>query len=242
MTPIIGITTSGRNEKVVDSAYYAEYYTMPHLYVDAVRRAGGIPILLPPGETQIAEIVAMVDGIIFSGGGDIMPDTYGGDENHPSLIRQDAERDRFELDLIKYMVSTKDTPALCICRGMQVLNVALGGTMVEHLPDVIDNDIHRNHEGFWTVHDVEIIKESKLASIVKTNVVQTYSGHHQAIKTIGDGLVITAKAGDDIVEGLEVVDHPWMLGVQWHPEKSANTDSTQQALFDALVQIARQGL
>ncbi|MGB7338154.1 MAG: gamma-glutamyl-gamma-aminobutyrate hydrolase family protein [Phototrophicaceae bacterium] len=242
MAPIIGITTSGRNEKVVDSAYYQEYYTMPHLYVAAVRRAGGIPILLPPGETQIAELVATVDGIIFSGGGDIMPSVYGGNANHPHLVRQDSERDGFEIDLIRYMVSTKDTPALCICRGMQILNVALGGTMQEHIPDIKANDMHRNYNGFWTTHDVHVESDSKIGEIMQTATVKTYSGHHQAIKELAAGLMITATAEDTIIEGLELMNHPWMIGVQWHPEKSAGDDSTQQALFDALVQIARQGL
>ncbi|MGJ3241013.1 MAG: gamma-glutamyl-gamma-aminobutyrate hydrolase family protein [Anaerolineae bacterium] len=240
MTTIIGITTSGLNEQMVQSPYYDHYYVVPDLYVAAVRRAGGIPILLPPGETDIESVLELVDGMVVTGGGDICPYVYGGNSDHASLTRQDPERDRFEIGIIQAMIVQRDQPVLCVCRGMQVLNVALGGTMYEHIPDIRDVDMHRNADGFWTVHDVQIRARSKLAQAMQSIQVQTYSGHHQAVKTIGEGLTVVAQAPDGIVEGLEVNVHPWMIGVQWHPEKSAQTDPTQQALFDTLIRQTQQ--
>lgn len=243
MTAIIGITTGGRFENMYNSKYYDHYYVVPDMYVQAVRVAGGIPILLPPGEMLLEEILTIVDGIIVTGGGDIIPSTYGGNDNHPAVNRLDKERDDFEFAIIQHMAQRKDKPVLCVCRGMQVLNVALGGSMYEHIPDIREVDTHRNQvDGYWQLHDVEIEDDSKMAEAMGSSIVKTYSGHHQAVKDIADGLRIVAKSPDDIVEGLEAIDHPWMIGVQWHPEKSAHEDKTQQALFNKLVEIARDGI
>ncbi len=242
MSAIIGITTYGANENKINSDYYEHYYAVPALYVDAVRRAGGIPVLLAPGETQIEKILEIVDGIIVSGGGDIRPENYGGNGSHPALTRQDSERDAMEIGIIREMVKRQDKPVLCICRGMQVLNVALGGTMYEHIPDIRDIDSHRNHDGHWTIHEVTVDADSKMANAMGSQTVNTYSGHHQAVKDIASALRVVAKSPDDIIEGLELDSHPWMVGVQWHPEKSAHEDDTQQALFNKLVEIARAGV
>jgi len=242
MSVIIGITTSGRNENMYQSKYYDHYYVVPDLYVEAVRQAGGIPILLPPGETNIESILGMIDGIIVTGGGDIIPEAYGGDKEHPAVTRMDKERDDFEFEIVRKMAERKDKPVLCVCRGMQVLNVALGGTMYEHIPDVREVDTHRNEVGYWQVHEVEVDADSKMAEAMGTHTVNTYSGHHQAVKDIASGLRVVATSPDDIVEGLELDSHPWMVGVQWHPEKSAHEDDTQQALFDKLVEVARAGI
>lgn len=242
MKAIIGITTSGRNENMYETKYYEHYYVAPHLYVEAVRQAGGIPILLPPGESNIGQILELVDGIIVTGGGDIIPEAYGGDEKHPAVNRLDKERDDFEFELIQQVMKSKDKPVLCVCRGMQVLNVALGGTMYEHIPDIREIDTHRNEVGYWQLHEVNVEPGSRMAEAMGSQIVNTYSGHHQAVKDIADGLRIVAKSPDNIVEGLESSTHPWMVGVQWHPEKSAREDVTQQALFDKLVEIARAGI
>lgn len=242
MKAIIGITTSGRNENMYDTKYYDHYYVVPDLYVEAVRKAGGIPILLPPGETAIEQVLELVDGIIVTGGGDITPEAYGGDKEHPAVNRLDKERDDFEFELIRKVAERKDKPVLCVCRGMQVLNVALGGTMYEHIPDVREVDTHRNEVGYWQIHEVTVDADSKMADAMDSQTVNTYSGHHQAVKDIANGLRVVAKSPDEIVEGLESSSHPWMIGVQWHPEKSAREDATQQALFDKLVEIARDGI
>lgn len=242
MKAIIGISTSGRYENIYQSVYYDHYYIMPDLYVQAVRKAGGIPILLPPGEENLAEILEIVDGIILTGGGDIIPEAYDGNMEHPKVIRLDKERDDFEFAIIRDAVERKDKPVLCVCRGMQVLNVALGGTMYEHIPDIRETDGHRDETGYWKLHEVKVDADSKMAEAMGTDIVHTYSGHHQAVKDIADGLKIVAKSPDDIVEGLELPSHPWMVGVQWHPEKSAHEDKTQQGLFDKLVEIAKVGV
>lgn len=238
--PIIGLTTYGRYERDISNEYYERFYLIPTEYVDAVRRAGGVPILLPPGEKNWSRWLDATDAIIVIGGADIHPQTYGGNAEHPNLTRFDVERDKSEIKLVRKLVDDGAQPMLCICRGMQVLNVALGGTLYEHIPDIVDTDIHRNAAGFWANQPLKADPGSKLAEVMNETDVTTTSGHHQAVKKIGDGLKVTAKAADGIIEALEVSDHPWALAVQWHPEKTAHLDPTQQALFDQLVEAARE--
>lgn len=242
MKPIIGITTYGRYESPISTVYYKDYFATPSLYVDAVRRAGGLPVLLPPDEENISELMQRIDGVIVSGGGDINPKHYNGDVNHPKVVRLDHERDAHEMRIINLMADNKDKPVLCICRGMQLLNVTLGGTMTEHIPDVQDVDIHRSAEGYWINHDIEVVEESQLAKAMGTTQVNTVSGHHQAVNQIAPDLAVVASAPDGTVEGLELTGHPWMVGVQWHPERSAKSDQTQQKLFDVLVSLAKEGV
>ena len=236
--PFIGITTHGRREQMVTSHYYEAFFSTPTPYIDAVRRAGGIPLLLPPGETDWSSILSRLDGVIVTGGGDVHPDVYQGNSEHTALTLLDPERDESEIGLIRCLVERRDIPVLAVCRGMQVLNVALGGTLHEHIPDVRDRDIHRSAEGHWTVQTVAVDANSQLASIMDATEVETYSGHHQAVKDIAEGLTVTATATDGIVEGLELAGHPWFVAVQWHPEITADHDPTQQRLFDALVEAA----
>jgi len=235
----------GRNEVKVDSIHYDEYFSIPAHYVDAVRRAGGTPLLIPPGGENSNEhwksILKSVDGVIIIGGSDVHPSRYGGDANHPDLTKHDLERDASELALTEVLLN--DTlPVLGICRGMQVMNVALGGSLIEHIPDVQEQDIHRNNEGGWQVQGLTADADSKLAQTMQATEVTTYSGHHQAVKTLGDGLKITAQAPDGIVEAIEIEEHkhPWFVAVQWHPEMSAAEDETQQRLFDELVEEAKK--
>lgn len=240
--PLIGITSTGRSDRFLESKYYNHFYAVPSLYVDAVQRAGGSAILLPPPtettKDYINRILAMVDGVIISGGGDIDPQQYGGNREHPAVSGCDTERDTYEIALTRALAERNDIPTLCVCRGMQVLNVAMGGTMTEHIPDIQETDIHRDKGGLWTQHDIQVEAESQLAAIMGADCVTTFSGHHQAVKQIGEGLRVTASAPDGIIEGLQLYGHPWFVGVQWHPEKSAADDVTQQRLFDALVKQA----
>ena len=239
MKPIIGITTYGRNEIVVESRYYDAYFVLPAAYVDAVRRAGGVPILLPVGEPDWADALAAVDGVIITGGADIHPDHYKGNAEHPQLTNFVPDRDRSDLALVELLVEHPDLPVLCICRGMQVLNVALGGAMHEHIPDVQPEDIHRSNEGGWAVQSLTATPDSRVAAAMQSTIVATYSGHHQAVKHVAPNLAVTATAPDGIIEALEHTSHSWLVGVQWHPECSAAEDATQQRLFDALVEKAR---
>ncbi len=239
MKPIIGITTYGRNEIVVESHYYDAYFVIPAAYVDAVRRAGGVPVLLPVGEPDWADALAAVDGLIITGGADIHPAHYGGNAEHPHLTKFVPDRDVSDLALVELLTTQPDLPALCICRGMQVLNVALGGAMHEHIPDVQPEDIHRNSEGGWAVQPLTAAPDSRVAAAMQSTTVATYSGHHQAVKHVAPNLAVTAAAPDGIVEALEHTGHPWLVGVQWHPECSAAEDASQQRLFDTLVEKAR---
>jgi putative glutamine amidotransferase len=240
MPPIIGLSTGGRIENDFTGDYYQSFYYIPSLYIESVRRAGGIPVLLPPNAAdELETLLPRLDGLIITGGADIDPKHYQGNSQHPKLTKIDHERDSSELALIRVWSKT-DKPMLCVCRGMQVLNVAFGGTMHEHIPDVREKDIHRSADGLWAIHEISVDENSRLAKVMGTNKVETYSGHHQAVKAIGQGLCVVAQAPDGIVEALEHEQHPWLLGVQWHPEKSAATDPTQQGIFDAFVKTAAQ--
>ncbi len=239
MFPIIGLTTYGRHELRVDSKHYDEHFAIPAQYIDAVRRAGGLAVLFPPGENKWDDLLKLIDGIIIIGGSDIHPSEYGGNAKHPDLTGFDLERDESELQLAKLLPKTT-LPTLAICRGMQVVNVALGGSMHEHIPDIVNKDIHRNDEGGWQVQALKAESDSQLAKTMQATHVSTYSGHHQAVKSIGEGLCVTACAADGIVEALELSGHPWFVAVQWHPEVSAAHDETQQRLFDDLVNAAKE--
>ena len=240
-SPIIGLTTYGRHEtKVSDDTYYDQYYAAPVDYVDSIRRAGGVPILLPPGETNWKRWLDITDGIVISGGADVNPDRYAGNADHPELTEIDPERDATELALAKHIAEQKKQPTLCICRGFQVLNIALGGTLHEHIPDLKELDIHRNDTGGWTIQEVSATPDSLLAQAMGNTAVHTYSGHHQAIDQVAAGLTISALAPDGIIESLEMDDHPWLLAVQWHPEKSTTQDPSQQNIFDTLIAQAKK--
>ncbi|KAB7614476.1 gamma-glutamyl-gamma-aminobutyrate hydrolase family protein [Amylibacter sp. SFDW26] len=237
--PIIGITTYGRTEKKVPSEADDQFFTVPTAYVDAVRRAGAVPVLLPPGEQNIEGWLDTVDGIVFAGGADIDPTYYSGDVEHPKLGSKDTERDETEFALLRAVLGRKDKPVLLICRGLQVLNVLSGGTLYEHIADVHPENIHQGTETIWTLQAADIIEESKLFNVVDRDVVKTMSGHHQGVKDIGEGLSASATAADGIVEALEVADHPFCIAVQWHPEMTADVDESQQNIFDALVKAAK---
>ena len=237
--PIIGLTTYGRNENDFRTTHYTEWFAIPTFYVDAVRRAGGFPILLPPGEKEWDAALEIVDAVIVIGGGDIHPDNYGGNSAHPLLRRIDPERDASELALVNELVNEKQLPTLCICRGMQLANVVQGGTLHEDLQDFVQEDIHRSSDKGWTVQPIKADPRSLLASSMGVPDAATYSGHHQAVKDLGKGLQVTATAPDGIIEAVELPAHPWFVAVQWHPEITAATDPSQQGLFDALVKMAR---
>lgn len=224
--PLIGITTYGRNEE--------DEFTLPAVYVEAVRRAGGIPLLIPHGEQRLDELLSALDGVILSGGGDLDPAHYGS-AGHDTIYMIDPERDATELELAR-RVAKCGAPTLCICRGLQVLNVALGGTLVEHLPDVVSGEIaHRDEPDKPTSHVLTILPSSHLAELIDAGEMRGVSWHHQAIRTVAPSLTVTARAEDGTIEAVEAPAHPWLIAVQWHPEMSAGDDARQQRLFDAFV-------
>ena len=207
-------------------------------YQESIARAGGVPVMLAPIASTIAQLrdtLARFDAVCLPGGGDIEPERYGAPERHEKLYGMRAEHDEFELAVLQAALDL-DLPTLAICRGFQVLNVARGGTLHQHITDDESSVKHR-----FELHEVSIEPGSRTAVAVGATTALGHSVHHQAVDVVGDGLVITATASDGVVEGLELADHRWVVGVQWHPEDTAHEDSEQQRLFDALIKQASAG-
>jgi len=231
-SPLIGITTYGRGEK--------NRFMLPGEYIDSVRRAGGIPLLVPPGDERLDEILKILDAVIFTGGGDLDPALYGG-SHHETVYMVDPERDGTELDLAN-RVFDMELPTLAICRGAQILNVCEGGTLIEHLPDEVGEIVaHRAPPREPIHHMVRVEKDSELADILGATEFSCASWHHQAIRDVAPGFQVVAHAPDGTIEGLEMRSHRWLYAVQWHPELTAAEDPVQQRLFDALVEAAKGG-
>lgn len=211
MKPRIGLTTSPS----LHENRFME--ALERAYVTAIVQAGGVPFLLPvldPGE--IPTVAECLDGIFFTGGGDVDPTRYGAPES-PHAAGVDAGRDAYELALARHGIE-RGFPMLGICRGCQVLNVAMGGTLVGHLPEVTDQD-HCARERFAeTVHTVDVRPGSRLHAVVGLTRVGVNSLHHQAVDRLGQGLVAVARADDGTIEALEGAGSCRVLGVQWHPE------------------------
>lgn len=211
----------------------------PHAYADALTRAGGRPTLLVPeplDDLEARRLLERFDALVLTGGGDIDPARY---EEAPGdhVYGIDQERDAFEIALARAAVES-EIPMLAICRGVQVLNVALGGTLEQHLPSVPDLLSHGDPGvGEHVEHDVRLEPGSRVAEAMGVDRASCLSHHHQAVAKIGGELVATAWASDGVVEALEH-ERGWVVGVQWHPEVTAATDAAQQRLFEAVVRRA----
>ena len=207
----------------------------PQAYANAIMHAGGFPILIPPLPEMdgfVDEALATIDGLILVGGSDVGASTYGA-EPHPTNDPPNERRDEAELGLLSGALD-RDMPLLGICRGFQLLNIAYGGTLEQHLDDVVDGDLHRVRLGEWSNHPVEILG-GRIADLVPSGTV-IHSHHHQGIERIGGGLEVTAKAPDDTVEGLEDPTKRFAVGVLWHPEE-AHADAGAP-VFKALIDEA----
>jgi putative glutamine amidotransferase len=231
--PLIGITTYHRETSG------RERFSLPSAYVDSVRRAGGLAVLLTPGESEPEELLERLDAIVFAGGGDLAPASYGGDV-HAHTYSVSPERDAFELALLRGVLE-RGTPTLAICRGMQILNVALGGGLHEHLPDVVGEAVvHRSSQTEAASHPVRLASGSRLvARIGGAELGSVPSWHHQALDRLGSGLQAVAWAPDDVVEAVELRGEPQLVAVQWHPELAGPTPAGG-GLFEALVALARE--
>jgi gamma-glutamyl-gamma-aminobutyrate hydrolase PuuD len=227
--PVIGITTYAQEASW--GVWRLPAALIPLDYVEAVERAGGRPVLIPPSDDGVEETLDALDGIVFSGGADVDPSIYGADP-HPETDAPQARRDAGELSLLTGALE-RDLPTLAICRGFQLLNVARGGDLVQHLPEKVGHDVHKQVPGVFAEHPVEVKGGTRLAAIVGARGEVT-SHHHQAIGRLGDGLVETAWAADGTLEACEDPSQRFTLGVQWHPEAGED-----QRLFDALVDEAR---
>lgn len=225
--PLIGVTTYV--ERASWGHWDAEAALVPYDYVRAVERAGGRAVLVPPDDDGVDEVLDALDGLIFSGGNDLEPEGYGADA-HPATVGTNPERDRGELALLKAALD-RDLPVLAICRGFQVLNVARGGDIVQHLPEVVGHEEHREVVGEFSEHAVRVDPSSRIREVDGA----VKSHHHQALGRVGEGLREVAWADDGTVEGLEDPDKPFVVGVLWHPEAGED-----QRLFEQLVEAARR--
>jgi putative glutamine amidotransferase len=230
MRPVVGITSYAQEASW--GVWHVPAALVPLAYVDAVERAGGRAVVIPPAEEDVEETLDALDAIVFSGGADVDPSRYGADA-HPETDTPQTRRDAGELALLTAALE-RDLPTLAICRGFQLLNVARGGDLVQHLPEQVGNDDHKQIPGQFAVHPVEVKGGSRLSLIVGAGSDVT-SHHHQALGRVGEGLVETAWAADGTLEAVEDPSLRFAVGVQWHPE--AGND---KALFEALVEQARE--
>jgi putative glutamine amidotransferase len=227
---VIGITTYVTPAKW--SWWELEAALVPVDYVRAVERAGGRALLVPPSDDGVDETLEALDGLIFSGGSDLDPELYG-QEAHAETSGVVRNRDTAELALLEAALE-RDMPVLAICRGSQVLNVARGGDLVQHLPDVVGDEKHKHTPGEFADHDVSVEDGSRLASVVGERA-PVKSHHHQGFGKLGEGLRVVAHAEDGTIEAVEDPTRRFALGVLWHPE--AGEDAR---LFEALVREAEQ--
>ena len=231
MRPVVGIT-SYPAERVRWGVWEEPVIMIPASYVRAVERAGGRALVVPPSADSAEETLDLLDALLLSGGGDVDPARYGA-EPHPETDAPRGERDEAELALLRAALE-RDVPVLAVCRGSQVLNVALGGDLVQHLPDRVGHDRHRHTAGEFADHEVRVEPASRLGSILGDRA-PVKSHHHQGYGRIGEGLVEVAWADDGTVEGLEAPGRRFAVGVLWHPEEGEDF-----ALFQALVEQAAE--
>ena len=233
--PVIGICAAVER---VSWGVWSEYEVtlVPRSYVRSVQRAGGLGIVLPPDEAVVADpdlLLDRVDGLILAGGADIDPASYGA-EPHSQTRGTWPDRDRFEIALARAALE-RDTPLLGICRGMQLLNVALGGTLDQHLPDSVGHGIHRAVSGTFGEHHVRLSPDSLACGAAGMEGFVVWSHHHQGVEQVGEGLRVSGwSVDDDLVEAIELPDKRFALGVVWHPEEDPDSK-----VIAALVEAAR---
>lgn len=235
MPPVIGITTNQSK-----NAYGQPTIMLMQSYLNAVMQAGGVPVLIP---SLIAEdgwdaLYARLDGILFSGGGDIGMEFSPGDP-HPRIDDVDLARDAIELKMVQAAAS-EGKPFLGICRGCQVMNVALGGTLYTHIADQLPNALDHSYPGnlrMVLVHEIKIEEGTHLAEIYGQPIIKVNSLHHQGLKDIAPSVRVAGQAPDGLVEAIELPDHPFGLAIQWHPEWLTDQDTTRN-LFRTFVEAA----
>ena len=235
MRPVIGLTPSVSDNK--------KQLTMNRDYSDAVQRSGALPVILPVTDNQVVlnDIFDRLDGIVFTGGADLAPDLYG-QETLPVCGSTEPVRDMMEMILIQRCLKEMK-PFLAICRGFEVFNVAMGGTLYQDIetqrPDSLFHPCYSTPAD--QVHTVRIVPNTTLMNIVNMDEIRVNSRHHQGVCKVGNGLTVSAYASDGLIEGLELSEHPFAVGVQWHPETLSSFASEAQALFDALKRATERG-
>jgi gamma-glutamyl-gamma-aminobutyrate hydrolase PuuD len=225
--PLIGLTAYC--ERAAFGVWDVEAVLLPRGYTDMVADAGGVPVLLPP-RPEAAAAVDRLDAVLLAGGADIAADRYG-TLPHPRAGAPRPDRDATELAVLERAMA-RGIPVLGVCRGAQLLNVALGGTLAQHLPDVVGHDGHNPRPGVYGTVTVELDPAGRVGALLGASV-DAQCHHHQAIDRLADGLLVTGRAGDGTIEAVELADRDFVLGVQWHPEQD------DLRLFRALVAAAR---
>jgi putative glutamine amidotransferase len=236
-SPLIGITCM-----TILAENYSPRLGMSLSYVNALLKAGAAPLLIPhiADKAVLRAVYERLDGLLLPGGGDIDPVHYG-ESRHENCNEPSAERDDTELALARWAMDG-EMPVLAICRGIQVLNVALGGSLYQdiqaQIPGAERHDWYPGYPRDHLPHSVELDPQARLAHIVGASLLPVNSLHHQSLKDVAPGLTVVARAPDGVIEAVEAVDHPFAIGVQWHPEELASGDARAQRLFDAFVQAS----
>ncbi len=247
MRPVIGITTTNLKALPGIPAAVPESWVMSQRFILAPTMAGGVPWMIPllEHEEDLRPIYDRLDGVLIPGGADVDPSIYG-EARHEACEVSDTPRDRVELQLIRWALDD-GKPVLGICRGIQLINLAAGGTLYQDLGAQFEGSVKHDYfpgQGFARdalTHDVVVDEGSRLASIFGAGRLHVNSMHHQAIKDLGAGLVVTARSAEDgVIEGIEVPSHPFMVGVQWHPEALSPNDEVTRVLFSEFVAAARE--
>ncbi len=227
--PVIGISANA--ERARWAGWQERATLVPHAYVDRVAAAGCVPVVLPP-VAGAERVVGRLDGLLLSGGGDLDPALYAA-RPHPRTARVNAQRDATELALLRAAFDA-GLPVLAICRGLQLLNVLRGGTLLQHLPETVGHDGHAPAPAEYGQRAVRVIPGSRVAEIARRDALNVRCHHHQAIERLGAGLTVTARCDDGVIEAVELGGYPFAVGVQWHPEVSGD-----HSLFLALAEAAR---
>jgi putative glutamine amidotransferase len=242
LAPVIGVTsTLKKDSDSVAQRPLGSFVRADFDYVEGVIQAGGVPVVLPPVAEAAEEMARCIDGLLMCGGTDLDPGYYG-EEPIPELGETLPARDAFEMALLGHALE-RGTPVFGICRGLQLLNVALGGTLYQDLSSQVgDGSIaHRQQMPKWQwTHEVEVSGGSEMAKIMKSTELRVNSYHHQGIKDLADGLFVVARASDGVIEGIESsnLSEHWLLGVQWHAEAMRDVGFEHRSLFEAHVAAA----
>lgn len=238
MQPVIGITTALRTH----SASGHQYHEIYALNAFAVERAGGLPLLIPAGlqTDTLRALYERADALLIPGGGDINPARYGAPA-HPLTAGIDDARDQLEITAVRW-AAAEGRPLLGICRGHQLVHVALGGMLVQDIPSQVETSIRHNNpvNRRDRIHPVSVAPDSRLAALLRAVNPAVNSLHHQAVNRPAPGLRVVAHAPDGVIEASELPDHPFFLAVQWHPEDLIDDDPAMLHLFEALVQAAQE--
>ncbi len=227
--PLIGLTPLWDKDK-------QRYWMFPD-YIDCIRYAGGIPVILPLDDTpeDMDRIIHSVDGVLFTGGPDIDPAIYGAVDK-TGTVDVCAKRDAFEIPLMR-LARTLRTPTFCICRGIQILNVAMGGTVYEDIPSQYQTNLHHMQCSPFSEpsHTVTIEKKCSLYELLGSDQIWVNSCHHQAIRHLAKGLSVAARSSDGLIEAVELPGEPFCVGVQWHPERLGYNNPCSCAMFKAFI-------